>query len=233
MLWPDGDALGKAFMKSDERVTVVGIVANSKYHELAEKPMPFVYVPALQPFATFTGRISFLVQTAGEPTFLVGSVKDAIHDIDPDLAFMRVQTMEDAVERVLGRYRVAANVVSLFGSLALVLAVIGLYGVLSYLVVRRTRTIGIQMALGATQGRVARGVLREGLWLSLLGVALGIPLALASSRFVESFLYDINPKDPVTFSVVALVLMAVACLAAGLPSLRASRVNPVDALREE
>lgn len=233
MLWPDGDGLGKTFLKSDERITVVGIAKNSKYQELAEQPTPFVYVPALQPFATFTGRISFLVQTAGEPMSLAGSVKNAIHDIDPDLAFMSVQTIEDAVERVLGRYRVAATVVSLFGLLALVLAVMGLYGVLSYLVVRRTRTIGIQMALGATQGRVARGILKEGLQLSLLGVSFGIPLALASSRFVESFLYDINPKDPVTFFVVALVLTAVACLAGVMPALRASRVNPIDSLREE
>jgi ABC-type antimicrobial peptide transport system permease subunit len=141
--------------------------------------------------------------------------------------------MDDCVERVLGRYRVGATVVSLFGTLALVLASVGLYGVLSYLVVRRTRSIGIEMALGATEGRVAQGVLTQGLKLTLLGIAVGLPAALAVARFVEGLLYGIEPRDPVTFISVPVALVLVACMACLLPAFRAARVNPVDALREE
>jgi ABC-type antimicrobial peptide transport system permease subunit len=218
---------------SDERVTVIGIARNAKYNELGEEPRPHIYLPELQPFATFTGRRAFLVQTAGDSMSVAKLVKDEIHTLDPDLAFMSVRTMDDCVERVLGRYRVGATVVSLFGFLALLLATIGLYGVLSYMVVRHTRIIGIQMALGATRSLVARSVLLRGLKLFLMGLVIGIPAALASSRFIESYLYELDPQDPFTYSTVALVLAAVACLAAILPAYRASCVHPMEALREE
>jgi putative ABC transport system permease protein len=117
--------------------------------------------------------------------------------------------------------------------LAIVLASIGLYGVLSYLVVCRTRSIGIEMALGATEGRVAQGVLTQGLKLTLLGVALGVPAALATARLVEGLLYGVDPRDPVVFISVPMALVLVACMACLLPALRAARVNPVDALREQ
>jgi len=232
-LWPEDDAVGQSFVKSDERVTVVGVARNAKYHELSEQAAPHIYVPALQPFATFTGSISFLVQATSARVSVARSVQEAIQAIDPDLAFTSVQTMEECVERAVGRYRVGATVVGLFGLVALILAAVGLYGVLSFLVVRRTRIIGIKMALGATRGRVARSVLGHGLKLSLLGMVIGIPMALASSRFVESFLYGVSPEDPVTFSVAPLVLTAVASLAGFLPAHRASRLDPMEALREE
>jgi predicted permease len=233
MMWPGEDGLGRAFMKGDDRVTVIGIAKNANYFELGEKPQPVVFVAALQPVAMFTGRVSFLMQTAVESMSVARSVQNELHAIDPDIAFSRVQTMDDCVERVLGRYRVGATVVSLFGTLALVLASVGLCGVLSYLVVRRTRSIGIEMALGATEGRVAQGVLTQGLELTLLGIAFGLPAALAAARFVEGFLYGIEPRDPVTFISVPVALVLVACVACLLPALRAARVNPVDALREE
>jgi ABC-type antimicrobial peptide transport system permease subunit len=141
--------------------------------------------------------------------------------------------MEDCVERVLGTYRVGATVVTFFGTLALVLAAVGLYGVMSYLVLRRTRSIGIQMALGATEARVAQEVLAQGFKLTLFGIALGVPAALAAARFVEGFLYGIEPRNPVTFISVPVALVLVACAACLLPALRAARVNPADALRDE
>jgi predicted permease len=232
-LWPDGDALGQTFVLSDDRVTVVGIARNAKNNALGEQPRPHIYLPELQPFATFTGRRAFLVQTAGDSGAVAKLVKDEIHALDPDLAFMSVQTMNDCVERVLGKYRVGAKVVSLFGVLALLLGAVGLYGVLSYMVVRRTRTIGIQMALGATRSLVARSVLARGLKLFLMGLIVGMPAALASSRFIESYLYELNPQDPLTYLTVVLVLSVFACLAAFLPAYRASCVHPIEALREE
>ena len=233
--WPDGDWIGKTISGagSEAKTTVIGVVRDANYHELGEEPVPRIYLSALQPFMSFMGRVNFLVQTAGDPLSVSGMVQSEIHKVDPDVAITSVTTMKDCVERVLGRYRVGATVVGLFGTLALALAAIGLYGVLSFLVVRRTRAIGIQMALGATQTRIARSVVGEGFKLALVGIALGIPLALVSVDFIESFLYGIEPKDPATFSVVPLVLAAVACLAAFLPARRASRVNPIDALREE
>jgi predicted permease len=233
--WPDGDWIGRTISGagSETRRTVIGVVRDANYHELGEEPVPRIYLSALQPFMSFMGRVNFLVQTAGDPLSISGLVQNEIYTVDPDIAITSVMTMKDCVERVIGRYRVGATVVGLFGILALALAAIGLYGVLSYLVVRRTRAIGIQMALGATQSMVARSVVGEGFKLALVGIALGIPLALVAVDFIESFLYGIEPKDPTTFSVVPLVLAAVACLAAFLPARRASRVNPIDALREE
>jgi predicted permease len=233
--WPDGDWIGKTISGagSESQTTVIGIVSDANYHELGEEPVARIYLSALQPFMSFMGRVNFLVQTAGDPLSIAGLVQNEIHTVDSDVAITSVTTMKDCVERVLGRYRVGATVVGLFGTLALALAAIGLYGVLSYLVVRRTRAIGIQMALGATQARVARSVVGEGFKLALIGIALGIPLALVSVEFIEAFLYGIDPKDPATFSAVPLVLAAVACLAAFLPARRASRVNPIDALRED
>ena len=233
MMWSDEDGLGRAFMRGDDRVTVIGIAKNANYHELGEQPKPLVFVSALQPVATFTGRVSFLLQTATEPMSAARSVQNELHSIDPDIAFSSVQTMEDCVERVLGKYRIGATVVSFFGALALVLATVGLYGVLSYLVLRRTRSIGIQMALGATEGRVTRSVITQGLKLCLFGIVLGLPAALAVARFFEGFLYGIEPRDPVTFVTVPMALLVVACVACLLPAYRASRINPVDALREE
>jgi predicted permease len=233
MMWSGEERLGRVFMIGDDRVRVIGIARNANYYELGEDPQPLVFVSALQPIAAFTGRVSFLLQTAAEPMAVAKSAQNELHSIDPNLAFSSVQTMGDCVERVLGQYRVGATIVSLLGMLALVLAMVGLYGVLSYLVLRRMRSLGIQMALGATRGRVALGVVAQGLKLSLLGIATGIPAATGAARFVEGLLYGIEPKDPVTFVSVPMALVLVASVACLLPALRASRVNPVDALREE
>ncbi len=175
----------------------------------------------------------FLVRTSGPPLGLLRTVQNEINVLDPNLAFSRTMTIDDALDSEIGRYRVSATLVSLFGFLALLLATVGLYGVLSYLVVQRTREIGIQVALGATRAHVGTTVLVQGMKLAAVGIVIGVAGALAGAKFVTSFLYGINPRDPVTFVVVPTVLAAVACVASLLPARRATRVDPMVALRSD
>jgi ABC-type antimicrobial peptide transport system permease subunit len=164
---------------------------------------------------------------------LARTVQDEIHELDPDVAFSRVWTMEEAVERLLGPFRVSARLVTLFASLALLLAAVGLYGVLAYLVVQRTRTIGIRMALGASARRVAAAVMARGLKLAAAGIVAGVAAALWAAGLVSSFLFEVAPRDPLSFAAVAAILAAVACAAGLLPAWRAARVDPIVALRDE
>lgn len=229
--WSGRPAVGRTFdLGGGEPVTVVGVAADVRHYELGGEPGPHAYLPTLQ---SDRRRLNLVIATAAEPAGLADDVRAAVHEIDPTIAFSGVWTMEEVVERVLGPYRVGATLVSLFGVLALVLAAVGLYGVLSYLVVRQTRAIGIRMALGATRRRVARGVVRRGLGLAGAGLALGVLGALAASRLVASFLYGIGPRDPASFVVVPAILAAVALLASLVPAWRASRIHPMEALREE
>lgn len=231
--WPGRDPLGQTITwrgDDQEPTTVIGVARNVQHYELGESPLPLVYQPTMQGHRR---RVNFLLHTTGDPMALSRPAQEAIHALDPDIAFSTIQTMEETVERVLGPYRVGATLVSLFGLLALVLAAAGLYGVLSYLVVQRTRTIGIQMALGASRQRVARNVVARGLRLTIFGAILGIAAAFAASTLVASFLYGISPRDPLSYLTVPLILAAVACLASWLPAQRAARIHPMQALREE
>ena len=231
MIWPDGTAVGRTLDLGDEEPTVVvGVARDAHYRQLAEDPLPFVYVPLLQ---DDPGRVSLIVRTRGAPMALARTVQDEIHELDPDVAFSRVWTMEEAVERLLGPFRVSARLVTLFASLALLLAAVGLYGVLAYLVVQRTRTIGIRMALGASARRVAAAVMARGLKLAAAGIVAGVAAALWAAGLVSSFLFEVAPRDPLSFAAVAAILAAVACAAGLLPAWRAARVDPIVALRDE
>lgn len=156
-----------------------------------------------------------------------------MHLLDPNVAFASVSTIDDGLESQIGQYRVSATLVSLFGFLALVLASVGLYGVLSYLVVQSRRQIGIQLALGATNMQVARSVVGRGVKLALVGIVLGTGVAFAASQLVASQLYGLSPRDPVTFVAVPLILVAVACMASLMPARRAALVDPMIALKGE
>ncbi|HSF40086.1 MAG TPA: ABC transporter permease [Thermoanaerobaculia bacterium] len=227
-LWPNGDPVGQTFGLWGEPKTVVGVVKNAVYHELGEAPVQHVYLPTLQVGAK---DFSLLLETAGNPKALARSVEDAIHSIDPDVAIAKIATMEEAIEKVFGRYRVSATLVTLFAAIALTLAAVGLYGTLSYLVAQSRRAIGVRLALGATAKRIVRSVVTRGLVLSGIGIVLGIAAAWGASRLVEGFVYGVSPQDPATFVLVAVILVAVTCLASCLPALRASRVDPVDVLK--
>jgi predicted permease len=227
-LWPGRSAVGQTLEWRNGPITVVGVARDAVYHQLGEDPVFYVYLPILQ-----AGWKSFylLAETAGDPARLIRPVEDAFHAIDPEVTILQTLTMQDVVERRLGRYRVSAILVTLFAALALTLAAVGLYGTLSYLVAQSRRAIGVRMALGAQVPRIVRSVVIRGLVLSGVGIGLGIAAAWAASRLVAGLVYGIDPRDPATFLLVPVVLVAVACLASSLPALRASRVDPVDVLK--
>jgi predicted permease len=210
---------------------IIGIVKDAKYGNLREEILPTAYVPVGQ-IGAFTSRTFEVRVAAGSPTSLISGVKAAISDVNRDVS-MEFTTLSRQVEESLNRERLLATLSGFFGALALLLATIGLYGVMSYNVARRRNEIGIRMALGAEQKRVLGMVLREVALLIGVGLAIGLAGALATTRYVASFLYGIKSTDPVTLSAAAAVLALVAALAGYLPARRASRLDPMAALREE
>jgi predicted permease len=211
---------------------IVGLVQDAKYASLRKAPLPTIYLPYSQtpvpPWATH-----FEVRTAGDPIALVPTVRRVVHDLDPNLPLSDVKTQTEQIGETLVQERLFARVSSCFGGLAVLLACVGLYGLMAYAVRRRTAEIGIRMALGAERRDILRMVIGEALALLVVGLAIGVPLALAASRFVSSRLYGIRPYDPVTLAAASLVLAIVTTLAGILPARHAARVDPLVALRYE
>lgn len=230
--WPSERAIGKTVVYDDdgEAATVVGVAANATYYDLGEEETLQIYLP-LQQF--YNPRLTFVVKTLGPPDAQAAAASASLLDLDPDVAVSQVQTLAEAFDNEIGKYRAAASLVGLFGLLALVLATVGLYGVLSFLVVQRTREIGIRVALGASHARVARLVVGRGLRLAGLGVVIGLAVALVCVRSVTTFLFGVEALDVGTWLGVPIVLLMVACLASLIPARRASRVDPVAAIRSE
>jgi predicted permease len=231
--WPGKDAVGRLLYLDGEDqppYRVVGVARDATYYRLGEDPQYQVYRPALQ---SASPNLTFVVKTAGDPLALARPVQDALHAIDPTLAFSSVRTLQNVFDEEISRFRIAAQLVGLFGILALVLASAGLYAAISYLVSRKAREIGIQMALGASRRRVARVVLRRGLGLALVGAALGLAGSLALTRLVQGFVFGVRPRDPVTFVVAPLLLIAVATIATLVPARRAMAVDPMDSIRAD
>jgi len=164
---------------------------------------------------------------------MTGQIRQALKEINSNLVIRNVGTLEDQVNRTLADERLIAKLLSFFGALALLLACVGLYGLMSYAVVRRTREIGIRMALGAQRAAMLRMILRETMLLVGIGIILGVPGALATTRLVEKYLFGLKPTDPATIVMAALLMLAVATLAGYLPARRASRTDPTVALRYE
>jgi ABC-type antimicrobial peptide transport system permease subunit len=179
------------------------------------------------------GRLFFEIRTVGEPTAMIPAVREAVRRIDRDLPLVDVKTQSEQIQQSLSQERMFARLASFFAALALLLVAVGLYGTLSYAVTRRTNEIGIRMALGAQRFAVLWMVLRESLVLILAGAVIGLPLAFATTRFVESQLYGVQPNDVLTVSAAVLVLAAAGALASYLPARRAARVDPMVALRYE
>ena len=229
-VWPGEAAVGKIIRRNAGDLTVVGVAANANYYEVAEEPERQVYLPQLQ---TYTSRVTFFMQTRGDPLALTRVVEEQFRAQDPNVALYDVRTIENVIDGELAPYRVMAILVGLFGGLALFLASVGLYGVQSYLVAGRTREIGIRMALGAEERQVAGSVVARSLVLSGVGILIGVGASLALARLVQGMLFGISERDPLTFVSVPLVLLAAATLATFLPARRASRVDPIVALREE
>jgi predicted permease len=209
---------------------VVGVVATTKYQSLRESDSPIIYVHALQ--SASGGGLNLIVKTAGDPMSMGAGLRRAIQDIAP-VHVTPPETLSSQIDRTLIAERLIARVLGLFALLAIVLAAAGLYGVLAYNTARRTREIGIRLALGATPRAVLWPVLAESVKLAAMGIAMGVPAALALTRLLSSLLYGVAPTDPYVLGAVALCLFCVALMAAVVPAARASRVDPLAALRYE
>jgi predicted permease len=218
--------------KNKEQVEVIGMVKDVKYTNVRQNIPPTFYMPYLQR-PNDLGRVSFEVRTSGNPTEMVAAIRQVVQEADKNLPLFDVKTQSEQVNATLAQERLFARLSSFFGLLALMLACIGLYGLMSYAVARRTHEIGIRMALGARSGDVLWMVMREILMLVLIGVAIGLPAALAATRLISSMLFGLTATDPMTISVATLFMIAVAALAGYIPARRASRVDPMVALRYE
>ena len=229
----DRDPLGAEIRLYGAARPIVGIVGNEHFFGLAEAPPLAVYLPMAQ--APPQGRGVLLARTASDPTSLTGPLRAAIADLDPGLAVFGVEPLTETVSRSIAERRFTMLVLGLFAAVALLLAAIGIYGVLSYTVTQRTAELGIRMALGADPGGLLRMVVGGGVALAGAGagVVVGLAGAWALTRLLESLLFGLAPTDPAVFATVALGLLAVAALASYLPARRATRIDPVTALRVE
>ncbi len=232
--FPQGDALGKRLVIEMTRPNVpteiVGIVGDVKFADFITEPHPTTYWP--HPQLAYSG-MTFTVRTAEDPLSLAPSVERAIRTLDKDQPVAEVRSMDQWVAKSLAQARFSSTLLTIFANLALALAAIGIYGVMSYAVSQRTSEIGIRLALGATMGDVLTMIVLDGLRLAVFGLALGVLLALGLSRTIAALLYQTTGTDPVTFAAVIGVLGAAALLASYLPARRASRIPPVEALRAQ
>jgi predicted permease len=232
-LWPGEDALGKRVSVSGPEgpfLEVIGVARDGKYRSLGEAPHPYIYQPLLQ---SYDPKMTLVVRTKGEPQSVATAVREQIRALDANLPVADVKTFRDQLDLSLFPSRVAAWTLGGFGLLALLLAAIGIYGVVSYSVAQRTREIGVRMALGAKERDLLRLVLGEGLFVIAVGLALGLLLAVASTRVIAGFLYGVGATDPPTFVGVPLLLGSIALVATYIPARRATKVDPLVALRYE
>ncbi|ACB75152.1 ABC transporter permease [Opitutus terrae] len=228
--WPHQNPLGRTFRVWGETREVIGVVRNVKYLTPTEPPHPYFYLPQSQ---SFQSDLTIQVRTSGDPRLLIKPMIDCIAQLDPRLPVFGVETMADYMKFALSISSFAANGLLLAGLLGLTLTALGVFGTISYAVARRTREIGVRMALGARTTDVVQLVIRQGLWLAAIGAVLGLIGAAASTHLVRSFLFETTTSDPLTYLAVLLLVAVTTLLACWLPSRRATRINPTDALRAE
>jgi predicted permease len=230
--FPSGDPLGEQIALWGAARTIVGVVGNERFHGLSEPAPPAIYLPLAQA-PSVSGAEAILVRTSGRPANLVAEVRSTIRALDPQLAVFGVEPLAQTVSRSVGQQRFTMLLLATFAAVAILLAAVGVHGVLSYMVARRTREMGLRMALGALRRDVTTLIVREGLRLAAVGLALGLLAAAASARLLRALLFGVSETDPLTFVAVAIVVMAVAVSASYLSALRATRGDPVEALRYE
>ena len=243
-LWPHDSAIGKPLLageggdKETKPRVVVGVIPDIKEIGLDRPARPTVYVPQAQVFDSFNQMTNFwiastcIVKTA-KPLNLDSEIRNIVAAVDPEEPVARIESMDKVLAHSIALQRFLMTLMGIFAGLALVLAAVGIYGVLSYQIARRTHEIGIRMALGANPSDVLRLVLREGMFVVLAGVLVGVAAAFGLSRFLASVLFGVRPADPLTFASVVFVLVVVALLACYIPARRATRVDPLVALRYE
>jgi predicted permease len=233
--WPGEDPVGHRIRfggLESERPwrTVVGVAEDVHHQGLDVEPRPKVYLPFFQ---LSRGSIDVLLKTNVEPQVVVGNVRDVIQRFDPTVPTPRIRELERVVHASVAAPRFRTRLVSLFAGLAGLLAVLGVYGVLAYSMAQRSAEIGVKMALGASAPRVVKSVLLRGGLFAGTGLAIGVAISLSAVRVLESFLYETNVHDPLAFVMAALVLAAAALCASYFPARRATKINPVEALRAE
>jgi len=234
-LFKNENAIGRRVTGGGATYEIAGVVKNIKSRTLGEELRPVLFRSLAQSIGgdpSFLGY-SVLVRSGASPTALAGAVRREIHSLDPTLAIFNAETMDEHLRKALFLPRLAGTLFGVFGVTGLVLAAVGLYGVMSYSVGRRTREIGIRLALGAQAGEVRRLIVRQGMLLTSIAVALGLAAALAVAKFSAAFLYRVRPHDLATFTGVPVFLAAVAFLACWIPSRRAARLDPLTALRHD
>ncbi|HWB99693.1 MAG TPA: FtsX-like permease family protein, partial [Bryobacteraceae bacterium] len=224
-------SLGSPFRPSG--IEIVGVAADSKYYTLRDKPKPMAFFAGGQGGSREPYLGEMLIRTSRDPGAAAAQVRQAIRSVDSRLTVLNVTTLEAQVSDALSQEALMSKFCGFFGLLALVLAAIGLYGTLAYAVARRTNEIGIRMALGARRADVLWMVLRQSVILVAFGLAIGLPLALVSTRWIRSYLFGVSPTDPLGIGAPILLLTAVSALAAYLPARRATKVDPMVALRYE
>jgi putative ABC transport system permease protein len=217
--------------KDSDYITIVGVVGHAMHEGLDAKPRIQMYLPYAK--SSNIASMSVAVRTTGDPLLMTRAVREAIHTVDKDMPLSNVKSMDDLLESSLGQRRLSMILLAAFSGIAMLLASIGIYGVLAYSVTQRSRELGIRMALGAARGRVLRLVIGQGMVLALIGIAIGLVGAVALTRLLAAQLYSITPTDPGTFVGVSFLLATIALIATLVPALRATRVDPVVALREE
>ena len=231
-VWPGQDAVGKRFRVFGEEwiIEVVGIARNAKYVTLGEEPTPHFYLPMRQHYAP---NATLHVRTTGDPALAVGAIRQQVQALAPNMPLVGVQTIGNVLDQVLWAPRMAAGVLGVFGSLALLLAAIGIHGVMSYSVAQRTQEIGIRMALGAETGDVIRLVMTQALGIIAMGAGVGTVAAYFATKGLSALLFGVGTADPITFGGTVVVLLATGAVACYLPARRATRVDPLTALRYE
>ena len=229
-LWGSADPIGKGMSIGDSRLEVIGLVGDVRVDGLALSPRGAVYVP-MSRFPR--GTLKFYLRTSGDPLALAASARAAIHRMDPDQAITGLAPLSEVVSDTVARPRFLTLLVGVFGAAALLLAAIGVYGVISFSVARRTREIGVRIALGADRAAVRRLVMREGMSLAAAGLALGTLGALAVSQTLSSVLFETRAQDPLTLVAVGALLLGVALAACAIPARRAANLDPQEALRVE
>jgi len=235
LYWPGEDPIGKRLDLQFERDKplwreIVGVVGRIRHKGLDAEYKGQIFYPVAQGASR---GMCLVTRTATDPLSMVSAVRGAIRSVDPEQTVYRVMTMEQVVSDAVAQPRLTMLSLVVFAALALALAAIGIYGVMSYVVAQRTREFGIRMALGAQTSDVLRLALKQGMSLTLIGVALGLVAALALTRVMKNLLFSVSATDPTTFAFITLLLVVVALIASCIPARRATRVDPLIAIRHE
>jgi len=234
--FPNTSAIGRRFRTADTGpgstwIEIIGICADTRYHDMRD-PVPPVHFDLYLQKPDFDGA-TYIIRTHLPADSIVPALRRAVQQIDPDLPVTEIRTQKEQIAATMQQERMFASLTAGFGILALALACVGIYGIMAYTVSQRTNEIGIRLALGAARSRIRAMVLREAAWMAVTGVVIGLAAAFALMRLVQSMLYGLKPNDPTSLTASALILLAMALLAAWIPAMRASRVEPMEALRHD